>query len=117
MKRIFLIHWNADEAGSYASELESIGCAVEVEYDDGGKAYKRIKESPPDVVIIYLTRLPSHGRETALALTTTATLSDLPMIFVGGAPRVVSEIKPLFPNARFVTQENLKEAIQEAAQT
>lgn len=37
MKHIFLIHWNAEEADSYSSELESMGCAVEVESETAEK--------------------------------------------------------------------------------
>lgn len=107
MKRVFLVHWNQEEARFYAAELQSLGYTVETESDDGGKAYRRIKASPSDVVIINLARLPSHGRETALALCTTESLCDLPLVFVGGKPKVVEQIKPLFPGAEFTSHDDI----------
>lgn len=111
MKRVFLVHWNQEETRFYAAGLQSLGYAVETESDDGAKGYRRIKASPPDVVIIYLARLPSHGRETALALPTTESLCDLPLVFVGGKPKVVEQIKPLFPGAEFTSQDDINIAI------
>ena len=66
-RKLFLIHWNLAEAEELARKFEGAGWQVEVEAEDGGQAYQRMKTAPADILVIYLNRLPSHGRETAHA--------------------------------------------------
>ena len=65
MSRITLIHWNAPEAQARAAQLERAGHSVTVHAD---RRAAPLTPSPPDVFVIDLNRLPSHGRETGVWL-------------------------------------------------
>lgn len=106
-RRLFLIHWKAAEAAELAKPLLSQGWAVDTEAEDGARAYRRIREDPPDAVVIYLTRLPSHGRETARALRSTKATRDLPIVFVDGQEDAVEKTKAMVPNATYTTSADL----------
>ncbi len=66
MYRVRLIHWNAAEAREKADHLRSAGYAVE--YDQFTPSMLREREDPPNFVVIDLSRLPSQGRDVAMAL-------------------------------------------------
>jgi len=72
-----------------AGPLRAAGWDVEIEAEDGARAGKRIKENPPQAVVIYLTRLPSHGRETADGLRSMKATRHLPIIFVDGKEEAI----------------------------
>lgn len=106
-KEIFLIHWNTPEAEEYARDLRDKGWDVRIEMEDGARAAKSIRERLPDVVLIYLTRLPSHGRETARYLRELKATRDLPIIFVGGSPDKVANVKESVPQAVYTSEVGL----------
>jgi CheY-like chemotaxis protein len=105
--RIFLIHWNLPEAEEYARKLRLGGWMVDVETEDGGRAFKNIKITQPQAVVICLTRLPSHGRETGNALKSTSATHDIPIIFVDGNSEVVEKTRQKVPEAIYTNREEL----------
>lgn len=109
--RIFLVHWNLEEAEQLAAPLRSEGWQVELEAEDGARAYRRICEDPPSAIVIYLTRLPSHGRETAHALRQRSSLASLPIILVGGKPGKVEKVRERVPAASYLEQDELIPAL------
>jgi DNA-binding response OmpR family regulator len=90
--RIFLIHWPSSEAREHANQLRVQGWQVDIETEDD--PVKEILADPPDVVVIYLTRTPSHGRKTAQALRASKSGRDLPIVFVGGKEKRLPRPKP-----------------------
>ena len=114
--RAFLIHWNLSEAEEYAQNLRSAGWQVEIEAGDGARAGNAIKVDPPQVVVIYLSRLPSHGRETAHALHSFKVTRNIPIVFVDGKEEAVEKTKVKVPDAIFTTSEELEHAIQKISQ-
>ncbi|MFQ6115302.1 MAG: hypothetical protein ACE5NG_14685, partial [bacterium] len=101
--KLFLVHWNASEAEEYAGRLRSEGWTVEVEAKDGARACKHIKADPPDVVVIYLTRLPSHGRRTGEYLREVKATHNVPIIFVDGKQDAIEKTKAKVPDAIYTT--------------
>jgi len=101
MHRLYLIHWNGDEAEALAEPLRSAGMEVTLESQDGGRAAKAINSNRPDAVIISLARLPSHGRAVAEHLLSRSATRDLPILFVGGSPDAIAKAQQLAPAARF----------------
>ena len=97
--RLFLVHWNAAEAEEQASKIRSDGWNVEVEAEDGARAGKLIRENSPDAVVFNLTRLPSHGCETAIYLRSVKATRDVPIIFVDGREEVVEKTRAKIPDA------------------
>ncbi|MBI2304533.1 MAG: hypothetical protein HYU86_07285 [Chloroflexi bacterium] len=113
--KLFLIHWSASEAAEFAIPLRARGWQVEVEAEDGARAGKRIKENPPHVVVIYLTRLPSHGRETARYLRSLKATRHLPIVFVDGKEEAVARVRADVPDAVFTVTEELETVISKFA--
>ena len=107
-RSLFLIHWNQHEAGPLAESLIASGWQVETEAEDGARAASRILADPPAAVVIYLTRLPSHGRETARYL---RTKSAVPIIFVDGADEKLDSVRSKVPDATFVQSSDLRSAL------
>jgi CheY-like chemotaxis protein len=105
--KLFLIHWNQAEAEDYARELVDSGWEVVIEAKDGRRAYESIKSDPPVVVVIYLTRLPSHGRETAHALRSYKSLREIPIIFIGGQGELLQKTKAKIPDAVYSMETEL----------
>ena len=111
--RVFLIHWNAMEAEEHARALRAKGWRVEMETEDGARAGGRILADLPDAVVVCLTRLPSHGRETAEALRSYRAGRYLPIIFVGGKEKAVAKARSRVPDAVFTTRVELMRVLDE----
>jgi DNA-binding response OmpR family regulator len=105
--KLFLIHWKAAEAEELAKPLREDGWEVTCEAQDGARAGKLIKTNPPDVVVIYLTRLPSHGRETGQGLRALKATRHLPIIFVDGIDEALAKTKAKVPDAVYTTAAEL----------
>lgn len=111
--RLFLIHWNQGEAEEHAQKLRATGWDVDIEYEDGARGGKTIDENPPDAVVIYLTRLPSHGRQTATHLREMRATRDLPIIFVGGKDQALEKTMQKVPDGIYISEEELNQALRE----
>jgi CheY-like chemotaxis protein len=111
-----LVHWRAAEAASIAEVIRAAG--HQLEYDaalDGGAVYRSIRQHPPDVVVIDLSRQPSHGRELAIGLRGAKSTRFVPIVFLGGAPEKVEAVRHQLPDAVFTEIGQLGNAIEESA--
>jgi DNA-binding response OmpR family regulator len=111
MRSLFLIHWNIDEALALAKPLQARGWHVDIEAEDGKRACARVLAKPPAAVVVFLTRLPSHGRETAAYLRSTPTGKHLPVFFVGGSEDARKKAGLKVPDASFSSPETLFEEL------
>jgi DNA-binding response OmpR family regulator len=109
--KLFLIHWEQAEAEALAEPLRAEGWQVQIEAEDGARAGKRILADPPDAVVIYLTRLPSHGRETAHALRSYKAGREIPILFVDGEAEKVEKVRAKVPDARYLRSQDLQAAL------
>jgi hypothetical protein len=66
-----------------------------------------MKERMPDALVVYLTRLPSHGRETAHGIRSLKAGRALPIVFVGGKGGALEKTKAKVPDGLFVQPEEL----------
>jgi CheY-like chemotaxis protein len=92
MPRVRVIHWRAGEAAALIEACRGAGFEVEYLERDGGAICRAIRANPPDVVVIDLTRLPSHGKEVAVWLRGAKSTRDIPIVFVGGDPLKVAKV-------------------------
>ena len=111
--KLFLIHWNETEVQEYARHLSQAGWQVETESSDGARAGKRIKESLPDVIVISLSRLPSHGRETADGLRSMNLTRAIPIIFTDGKEDAIAKTRLKVPDATYIPSETLNRVLDE----
>ena len=119
MGRVRVIHWNAEEAASLVQMCRRAG--YKIDYDSGGgpDVVKATRKAPvPDVIVIDLTRLASHGREVGVALRNYKTLRATPIVFVDGEDIKVEKTRERVPDAYFCSRgqllRTLKKAIREA---
>ncbi len=111
--KIFLVHWREAEAEVLAHEIRNMGWTVEWESDDGDKAEQRIMADPPDVVVIYLTRLPSHGRETGHSLKEIKGTREIPLVYVDGSEAAINRTRNMIPDAVYTTTEQLDKTLMD----
>jgi hypothetical protein len=114
MSRVKLIHWKQDDAIEQAVMLREAGFAVDAEPLQGSGSMKHLREDPPAAFVIDLSRLPSHGREVALALRQTKATRAIPLVFVDGADEKVRRIRSLLPDAMFTKWERIGRDLRRA---
>ncbi len=113
---VYLIHWNRDEAAERAQIIEAAGYRVDASPFTSG-SLRQLRDNPPTAVVIDLSRLPSHGREVAMALRYYKSTRAIPIIFVDGQTDKVERIKELLPDAKYAAWQGIGPAIQEAIQS
>ncbi len=79
---LFLIDWDPACAEARADRLRQRGFRVEVESNNGGRAYRRIRTSMPDAIVVDLRKKPAHGREVASALRGLRATCEVPIVFL-----------------------------------
>jgi DNA-binding response OmpR family regulator len=110
--RILLIHWRRLEAVEIAKPLRAKGWTVEIESRDGARAYRIFRTKPPDLVLIYLSRLTSHGRETGHALRSLKTARPVPIVFIDGEGVPLRQTKAKVPGGVFLTSADLDQWLE-----
>jgi CheY-like chemotaxis protein len=114
MPRIRLLHWKASEAVQYFDILGSAGYEVEHDEQFLPAMMRSWRESPPDAFVIDLSRLPSHGREIAIALRQSPKTRRIPILFCEGAGEKVEQIRRLLPDATYCRLARLRSTLQKA---
>lgn len=100
MRRIRLIHWKPAEAGELVKVLRAVG--FEVDYEAfSNKVMHADRQSPPAAIAIDINRLPSQGRDVGIAYRTYKATRHTPIVFVGGDPKKVADIRRILPDAFF----------------
>jgi hypothetical protein len=112
MPRVRLIHWKKAEAAEHFKVLEDAGYAIEYDEQLRPGLMKEWRENPPDAFAIDLSRLPSHGKEIAIALRQYKQTRTVPLVFCGGDAGKVSAIRELLPDAAYCEVKGLTRAIQ-----
>lgn len=113
MHRVRLIHWKAGEAGKRIERLRSAG--YEVEFDESAPSIlKKMRENPPEVFVVDLTRLPAQGRDMALAVRHYRSTRHVPVVFVEGDAEKVERMRKQVPDAVYTTWRGICGAIRRA---
>lgn len=99
-----LICWNDELAQQRAKEIAKLGYRVEASSLRGSSAFiSHIRNLNPAVVVIDLDRLPSHGREVAIALRGSKTTRYIPVVIAGGVEEKVARLRADLPDAVFTS--------------
>lgn len=118
--RAFVVHWDAREVEEKVAFAKTCGLAVVGhEAEDGSRAMRAVKDLEPGILLIWLSRLPSHGRVTAHAIRSAAWGRRLPIVFVEGDPDFLGDTKMAkvrrdIPDAFVATPARLSEAVAQA---
>jgi hypothetical protein len=114
--RIRLIHWNEVEAAACAATLVAAGYGVDARKMEQA-SLKELRADPPAAFVIDLSRMPSHGREVASVLRSSAATRRIPLVFVEGEPDKVARIRALLPDAHYTTWARIRSTLKRALRT
>jgi len=114
VSRILVVHWKPEEAESGLALLRRAGHEVEVYADRGGVGLAKYKQEVPEVVLVSLERLPSHGRHFAHCFRTTKATAQVPIVFVGGVEEKVAIAREMLPDAICCSWRGVRGAVTRA---
>lgn len=114
MSRILLVLWNEKEAKQRARTLTQLGHKPALLCDRETANLDQIRESPPDLFLIDLNRLPFQGREIGAYFRRLQATRHLPILFVDGDSERVRSARNLIPDAQFSPWSEIKSAIPKA---
>ena len=97
-RKLFYLHWNEAEVVARVVPLRKAGFRVTTH--SSTDIPPTLKDTPPDVAVISLDRLPSHGRAVAEWLWDSGR-RHIPIIFEGGDPDKVELTRAKFPDATY----------------
>lgn len=109
MQNIFFIHWNEKELKEMIAPLKKAGYRVGYHFSQEKTA--DLKENLPDIMVICLDRLPSHGRAYAEWLWEAKKRQQIPIVFCGGKDDKIKTTRERFPSAVFCATENLLDTL------
>lgn len=109
MKTIFFIHFHEKELKEKIQPLKKAGYAVRSHFSTETAA--DFRNDLPDVLVICLDRLPSHGRRYAEWLWEAKKRQHIPIIFCGGKPEKIIIVKEKLPRAIYCSNERLLEIL------
>jgi len=112
--RVRVVHWKDSEAEPLLQACRDCGFEVEYTAKDLPLIARAIRTTMPDALVIDLTRLPSHGRELALAIRSRKYSRGIPIVFVDGAPEKVEAIRRLLPDAVYAARRQLCSKVKAA---
>ena len=114
IKQVILIHWDVPEAEARVARLAALGYAATFYNRAGPTIIRAIRDLAPSAVLIDLSRLPSQGRDVAVALRLNKTTRGLPIVFVDGLPEKVLVVKQTLPDAMYSTWTHLADDLPRA---
>jgi hypothetical protein len=101
MPAVRLVCWKEDLARERARALEQAGFPVDASPLNPSGGIKQFRANSPSAILIDLDRLPSHGREVAVALRQSKATRLIPIVFAGGLEEKVQRIRRELPDAFF----------------
>ena len=118
MPLVRLVCWKQDLALERCGPLKAAGFSVDASPLETGGVIGHFRAQPPAAVLIDLDRLPSHGREVAVALRNSKSTRHIPIVFAGGLEEKVERIRGELPDAEFTgwsgVVRTLKKALRSA---
>lgn len=111
--RVHLIHWHADEAKERARRLQTAGYMVACDVPSPN-VLRDLRRRPPGAVVIDLSRLPSQGRDVAVALRHVESTRRVPLVFVDGEDSKVTRIRELIPDAVYTSWPRMRSSLHNA---
>lgn len=110
MKKVFFIHFNETELKEKIRPLKEAGYKVNSHFSTSTVA--DLSNDLPDVLVVSLDRLPSHGTRYGEWLWEVKKRQHIPIIFSGGKPEKVITVKEKLPGAIFCANEKLLATLQ-----
>ncbi len=109
--KVFLVDWDLESAARRANALRLAGFDVEIESENGGRAYRTIRTSVPDAVVIDLRRRPSHGREVGSALRELRATRSVPILCIEDGDDAREATRAKIEDVRFASGADRDDAL------
>ena len=113
MKHVHIFQKDTVEAQERVRELRVLGYKVTHGPISPG-VLKKLREEPPAAVLIDLSRAPSMGRDVGIYIRHYRVTRSIPIVFFGGEPDKVSQIKEHLPDAEFTDRHRIRTALKRA---
>jgi CheY-like chemotaxis protein len=114
MSVVRLVCWNEDLARERSRILKEAGIPVDSAPLHAPGLLRHLRANLPAAVLIDLDRLPSHGREVAVALRNSKSTRHIPIVFAGGLEEKVEKIRRELPDAFFTDWKKVAPALKRA---
>jgi len=112
--RVLLLHWKQEEIDALVQRVR--GFRVFPYVPEQGAGMKGLSAEPvPDVLLISLDRLPSHGHAVAHVYHQRKATRHVPVVLAGGDPAKLAKIQASLPWARFCGWDSVSQVLAEAA--
>ncbi len=109
-----LVCWDPPKAADHAAALNRVGHRVTLVTSSVRGWIGYVRDLAPDVMVIDLDRLPSHGREVGIHLRTSKSTRHIPLVYLGGEPSKVERVHSDLPDAIFSPWQQAGDAIVRA---
>jgi hypothetical protein len=114
MANVVLVHWNEPEAKERARALKALGYKAKILFDPEKHSLAEIREHPPELFLIDLSRLPSQGREIGGHFRRAKATRKVPILFIGGDAERVKTARKVIPDAEFAVWDEIRVAMKRA---
>jgi hypothetical protein len=114
LRRVTVVHQRPDEAAGALEQLRAAAFDADCRAVKEPAEFRRLRESPPSVLVIDLSRAPSHGRAIASEWRRSKSTRHVPLVFFDGAPEKVEATRQVFPDAVFATSATLARSVRYA---
>jgi hypothetical protein len=114
MARVVLIDWNASAAVTGVAALRDAGHTVRCLVPENRGSFATLLRSPPEAIVVDLTRRPSEGRNVGVWLRQRKVTRLVPLLFVGGEPEKVARTRALLPDATYTTWGRIRSGLRAA---
>ena len=101
MARVALIVWNEEECEENAAALRTLGHEVLGHFAASSSMMKHLRAFEPEVMVIDLGRLPSHGIQVGLAI------RKIPIVFIEGEEEKTAKARAKVPAATYTSWKKL----------
>jgi hypothetical protein len=105
MKHLFYFHWNEQELEERIKPLRQLPVQITSHWNKDEVV--KFTDALPDIFVVSLDRLPSHGRQYVQWLWEAKKRQHIPVIFVDGKPDKIVETKAKFPTAHYCNNQQL----------
>lgn len=110
-----LIHQRASEAAPRVEQLGRLGFDAAFDPLASTPLFRAIDAQAPAVIVVDLTRMPSHGLHYGHALRRRKSTRFTPLVFAGGEAEKVDKVRALLPDAVYCEWDAIGDAIRHAA--
>ena len=113
MKHVHIFQQDTAEAQERVREIRALGYKV-THGPISPEVLKKLREEPPAAVVIDLSRAPSMGRDVGIYIRHYRATRNLPIVFFGGEPDKVAQIKEKLPDVVYTEWRAINSALKRA---